>query len=151
MLGRLASETRAIAGISKSISYEYNLDGSLKALHYPSGAAVTYAPDSAGRILSALDSADTINYVTSATYQADGQMTGFLSGNGGAFAGIASAFTYNKRLQPMNMSANAPSQTVFSIGYDFSGQWNIGQITATSGRFTISGTARATRPSTTMS
>ena len=46
-------------------------------------------------------------------------MTGFVSGNGGAFAGITSAFSYNKRLQPINMSATAPSQTVFSIGYDF--------------------------------
>src|SRR6185312_15079743 len=55
----------------------------------------------------------------SATYQADGQMTGFVSGNGGAFSGITSAFSYNKRLQHINMSANAPSQTVFSIGYDF--------------------------------
>ncbi len=119
VLGRLSSETRTIAGISKSISYEYNLDGSLKTLHYPSGAAVTYAPDSAGRILSAIDSGNSINYVTSATYQADNQMTGFVSGNGGAFAGITSAFSYNKRLQPINMSASAPSQTVFSIGYDF--------------------------------
>jgi len=46
-------------------------------------------------------------------------MTGFVSGNGGAFAGITNAFSYNKRLQPINMSANAPGQTVFSIGYDF--------------------------------
>ena len=119
VLGRLASETRVIAGVSKSISYEYNLDGSLKTLHYPSGAAITYAPDSAGRILSAIDSANNINYATAATYQADGQMGGFVSGNGGAFSGITSAFSYNKRLQPINMSANAPGQTVFSIGYDF--------------------------------
>jgi hypothetical protein len=46
-------------------------------------------------------------------------MTGFVSGNGGAFAGITSSFSYNKRLQPVNMSASSPSQTVFSIGYDF--------------------------------
>jgi hypothetical protein len=91
----------------------------LKTLHYPSGAAITYTPDSAGRILSAIDTGNSINYVSSAAYQADGQMTGFVSGNGGAFAGITSAFSYNKRLQPINMSANAPSQTVFSIGYDF--------------------------------
>jgi RHS repeat-associated protein len=29
------------------------------------------------------------------------------------------AFAYNKRLQPLAMSATAPSQTVYSIGYDF--------------------------------
>jgi RHS repeat-associated protein len=119
VLGRLASETRVISGISKSISYDYNLDGSVKTLHYPSGAAITYTPDSAGRILQAVDSANGINYATAATYQADGQMTGFISGNGTGFAGITNTFSYNKRLQPINMSASAPSQTVFSIGYDF--------------------------------
>ena len=75
---------------------------------------VTYAPDSAGRTTSAIDSGNGINYVTAATYGPDGQMTGFVSGSA-----ITSAFSYNKRLQPVNMSASAPSQTVFSIGYDF--------------------------------
>jgi hypothetical protein len=46
-------------------------------------------------------------------------MLGF-SGNSGTFAGITNAFSYNKRLQPLNMSATfgSPLQTVFSIGYD---------------------------------
>ena len=91
----------------------------MKTLHYPSGADVTYAPDSAGRILSAIDSGNGINYVTGATYGPDSALTGFVSGNSGTFAGITNAFSYNKRLQPLAMSANAPSQTVFSIGYDF--------------------------------
>ena len=71
VLGRLSSETRTIAGVSKSISYEYNLDGSLKTLHYPSGRTVTYTPDSAGRIVSAADGNGT-QYVSSATYYASG-------------------------------------------------------------------------------
>ena len=33
-LGRMTTEARTIAGVSKSISYDYNLDGSLYALHY---------------------------------------------------------------------------------------------------------------------
>jgi hypothetical protein len=80
---------------------------------------VTYAPDSAGRILSAIDSGNSINYVTGATYGPDSALTGFVSGNSGTFAGITNAFSYNKRLQPLAMSVAAPSQTVFSIGYDF--------------------------------
>jgi YD repeat-containing protein len=124
ILGRLAAETRTLTGannsaISKNLSYEYNLDGALKILHYPSGAAVTYTPDSAGRMLSAIDTGNTINYVTSATYGPDSALTGFISGYSATFAGITNAFSYNKRLQPVNMAANAPSQTVFSIGYDF--------------------------------
>jgi hypothetical protein len=108
-----------INGVSKSMSYDYNLDGSIKTIHYPSGAAVTYMPDSAGRVLSAVDAGNNINYTTGAAYQADGQLLGFISGNAAAFAGITNTFNYNKRLQPINMSASAPSQTVFSIGYDF--------------------------------
>ncbi len=119
----MATETRSLIGanngaISKTVSYEYNLDNSLKVLHYPSGAAVTYTPDSAGQILSAVDSSSGINYVTGATYDATSALTGFVSGSGGA-ATFTNTFTYNKRLQPLTMSATAGSQTVFSIGYDF--------------------------------
>jgi RHS repeat-associated protein len=124
ILGRLATETRILTGannaaISKNISYTYNLDGSIKSLTYPSGKVITYTPDSAGRVLSAIDSGSGTNYVTGATYGATSALTGFISGNSGTFAGITSAFSYNKRLQPVNMSATAPSQTVYSIGYDF--------------------------------
>jgi hypothetical protein len=87
--------------------------------HYPSGAVVTYAPGAAGLTLSTVDSGSGINYVTGATYGPDSALTSFISGNTGTFAGITNAFSYNKRLQPVAMSANAPSQTVFSIGYDF--------------------------------
>jgi len=116
ILGRLSSETRVIAGISKNLSYSYNLDGSIASVINPSGAVITYTPDSAGRTLSAIDNANGINYATGATYGAGGALTGFVSGNSGTFAGITNAFSYNKRLQPLNMSATAPSQTVFSIG-----------------------------------
>src|ERR1044071_1385886 len=133
ILGRLATETRSLIGannasISKSLSYEYNLDGSLYKLHYPSGAVVTYTPDSAGRTVSAVDSGSGINYVTGATYGPDSALTGFVSGSSGA-AAITNSFTYNKRLQPLTMSATAPSQTVYSIGYDF----HAGNGTANSG------------------
>jgi YD repeat-containing protein len=60
-----------------------------------------------------------INYATGATYGPDGALTGFVSGYSSSFAGITNAFAYNKRLQPLAMSATAPSQTVYSIGYDF--------------------------------
>jgi RHS repeat-associated protein len=124
VLGRLSTEVRTLTGannvaIPKSLSYEYNLDGSLKTLHYPSGAVVTYTPDSAGRVVSAIDGGNGINYATGATYGPDGSLTGFVSGNSGTFAGITNAYTYNKRLQPVSMSATAPSQTLYSVGYDF--------------------------------
>ncbi|MBZ5524412.1 MAG: hypothetical protein LAP21_19415 [Acidobacteriia bacterium] len=129
ILGRLATETRTIAGVGKTISYDYHLDGSLKALHYPSGAVVTYTPDSAGRTISAVDTANAINYVTGATYGPDNALTGFISGNTPSFTGITNSFSYNKRLQPVSISAVSPTQTVFSIGYDFHfGNGNNGNV-----------------------
>jgi len=80
---------------------------------------VTYTPDSAGRTLSAVDGGSGINYLTGATYGPDSALTGFVSGNSPTFAGITNSFAYNKRLQPLTMPSTAPSQTVFSIGYDF--------------------------------
>jgi RHS repeat-associated protein len=89
-------------------------------LHYPSNAVVTYTPGAGGVTLQAIDSGNNINYVTGATYDASNSLTGFVSGSGGA-AAINNSFSYNKRLQPVNMSATfgSPVQTVFSINYDF--------------------------------
>jgi len=137
-VGRLSSETRTIAGVTKSMSYAYHLDSSIASIFYPSGAELDYAYDSAGRPISAVDPEEpigfaapcpwcpapppiTFNYVTNASYGPDGALTGFVSGASPefSFTGITSTFTYNKRLQPVNMSASSPSQTVFSLGYDF--------------------------------
>ena len=118
-LGRIANENRTIAGIQKGLAYTYNLDSSVATLSYPSGAVVTYTPDSAGRMLSAVDTGNNINYVTGAGYDATSALTGFVSGPSSNFAGITNSFSYNKRLQPLTISAASPSATVFSIGYDF--------------------------------
>jgi YD repeat-containing protein len=47
VLGRMTTETRPIAGVTKSIGYGYHLNGSLKTLTYPSGRVITYTPDTA--------------------------------------------------------------------------------------------------------
>jgi RHS repeat-associated protein len=118
-MGRISAQGTTIGSVSKNIRYTYNLDGSLATLTYPSGATVTYQPDSAGQILSAIDTGNGINYVTQATYNAPGEITGYINGGGGSTAGITSSFSYNPRLQPDFFQANTPAQTVFSIGYDF--------------------------------
>ncbi|HXB21392.1 MAG TPA: hypothetical protein VNV88_08425, partial [Candidatus Solibacter sp.] len=126
-LSRVASEQRIIAGVTKNMSYTYNLDGSVATVTYPSNATITYTPDSAGRMLKAVDSGNpsagasgqAINYVINATYGPDNGLTGFVSGQSASFTGITSSFSYNKRLQPVNMTASSPGQTVFSINYDF--------------------------------
>jgi RHS repeat-associated protein len=123
ILGRMTSESRTILGspndITDSIGYGYHLNGSLKTLTYPSNAVITYMPDSAGRDTSAVDKANGINYVTAATFGPEDGVTGFVNGSNSSFAGITSSFSYNKRLQPVNMAAATPNATVFSVTYDF--------------------------------
>jgi RHS repeat-associated protein len=91
-MARIISETRVIAGVSKQISYEYNLDGSLSRLHYPSNRVITYTPDSAGRVINAVDSNGT-QYVSSATYYANGAEFNR------SMPGIFFSTTLNSRLQ----------------------------------------------------
>jgi RHS repeat-associated protein len=95
ILGRMTTETRPIAGISKSTSYTYNLGGSIKTLTYPSGRVVTYTPDSAGRLVSAVDGNGT-NYVVSASYNPDGSLKSLLNGSTPA---LNQNFQYTPRLQ----------------------------------------------------
>src|SRR5262249_35672815 len=113
------------SGINRGYCYwlaaAYDKAGGLISLSYPDGqTTVNYTPDSAGRMVSAVDSGHSTNYVTNATYAPDNSLAGFVSGsNNTGFAGITSSVSLNKRLQPVFMSASVPSQTVFSIGYDF--------------------------------
>jgi RHS repeat-associated protein len=107
ILGRMVSEQRTIAGVTKNMSYTYNLDGSAATVKYPSGATITYTPDSAGRMLSAVDKDNNINYVTGATYGPHNALTGFVSGQRSGFNGITNTTVYDVRLQPCRMTASS--------------------------------------------
>lgn len=101
-MGRAAAEKRTIAGstnVTKTISYApYNLDGSVASVTYPSGRIITYAPSGAGRPLSAVDTANNINYLTNATYAPPGELYQFSNGSS-----LAGAMTYNSRQQPLQL------------------------------------------------
>jgi RHS repeat-associated protein len=127
ILGRMTTETRPIAGISKSTSYTYNLGGSIKTLTYPSGRVVTYTPDSAGRLVSAVDGNGT-NYVVSADYNPDGSIKSLLNGS---TPGLSQNFQYTPRLQlcrittltsgtlPTSCTDSQHVGNIMDRGYDF--------------------------------
>jgi RHS repeat-associated protein len=127
ILGRLTTETRTIAGVSKSTGYSYNLDGSVKTLTYPSGRVVTYTPDSAGRLISAVDGNGT-NYVASASYNPTGSLKSLLNGS---TPQLNQSFQYTPRLQMCRItvltSGTLPTTctdtqnigNVMDRGYDF--------------------------------
>jgi len=120
LTGRVQSETRVTSNVTKTTSYGYNQDGSVNSISYPSGRTVNYTYSGAGRALSAIDPTGPINYVTSATYAPPGELATYANGFvSGGFSGITTANVYNKRLQPVLISAASPTATVFSICYDF--------------------------------
>jgi RHS repeat-associated protein len=99
VMGRIKTEQRTIAGITKSISYGYDLAGFPTQITYPSTRVVKYTADSAGRAISAIDGNLTA-YATAASYNAAGTLAGFASGSS-----ITNSFLYNPRLQLCRITA----------------------------------------------
>ncbi len=118
-MGRVATHQRITNAISKNTSYTYNLDGSLLTLVYPIGRTITYAYDTAGRPVSALDTANGINYATAGTYAPQGALAGLTLGSTGSFTGIMLSNTYNTRLEPNEVKASSTAGTVFDLSYCF--------------------------------
>jgi RHS repeat-associated protein len=154
ILGRLAAETRSIAGVSKSTSYTYNLDGSMKTLTYPSGRVLTYTPGAAGVLLSAVDGNGT-NYVASASYNPDGSLKNLMNGSTPA---LNQNFQYTPRLQLCRITALTSgtlptsctdSQHIGNIidrGYDFhAGNGTLGSGTDNGNVFGITNYRDTTR------
>jgi RHS repeat-associated protein len=137
-LGRITSEMRTIAGITKSMSYSYYLDNSINTFTYPSGAVITYTPWNngtnavAGAAQSAVDNSNAINYGMSANYQADGQLTGLTIGKSGTFNGITESLQYNPRRQicritalttgslPSSCTDSTHAGNILDLGYNLS-------------------------------
>jgi YD repeat-containing protein len=118
-MGRELTHQRVTNAITKNTSYTYNLDGSLATLVYPSGRTITYAYDAAARPVSALDTANSINYATAGTYAPQGALAGLTMGQAGSFAGINISNTYNKRLEPNEVKAWSTAGAAFDLSYCF--------------------------------
>lgn len=108
LLGRPAADKRTIGSISKTTTYAYNLMGQPISMVYPSGRTITYTYNTAAQAITAADSPNSINYVTSGTYAPTGALSRVANGTN-----LTSSFYYNKRLQPCRLfvttGAGAPS------------------------------------------
>ncbi|HXP68610.1 MAG TPA: RHS repeat-associated core domain-containing protein [Candidatus Dormibacteraeota bacterium] len=122
-MGRELTHQRVTSSITKNTSYTYNLDGSLATLVYPSGRTVTHAYDNAARPVSAIDTANSINYATAGTYAPQSALAGLTMGSSGTFTGINLSNTYNKRLEPNEVKAWSTAGTAFDLSYCFT-PWN---------------------------
>jgi len=113
----------------KTFSYAYNLDGSLKTITYPSGRIVNYTYNIGQRPVSAVDSANNINFATGVHYTAAGALSSVVNGNTSSFAGITTTNSYNIRMQPYELKTTAGGAPVLDLTYDFGlGQFDNGNV-----------------------
>jgi RHS repeat-associated protein len=107
-VGNLLTEVRTTSGVSKTNSYTYNYDSSLKSITYPGGRTVNYAVGNAQRPTSAIDSADSIYFAQNATYvPPGGKQNTVYGGASGGSGGINELYMYNNRLQPCRISVRS--------------------------------------------
>jgi len=133
-MGRILSQqqvqaTSSTTSQTASIGYQYNLDGSVQSITYPSGRTLTYiynqGANSASQVVSITDSTGPINYVSQATYAPPGELATASYGSG-----ISISNSYNSRLQPSTLSAANTLQTIFSLTYNFSPGTDNGTVRA---------------------
>jgi RHS repeat-associated protein len=116
---RTQVEQRITNGVRNSATSVDNLDGSLATLTYPSGRTITYTPDAAARPISAVDTANSINYATGASYAPIGALSELTLGSAGSFTGINLSNSYNTRLQPNELKAWSTAGTAMDLSYNF--------------------------------
>jgi RHS repeat-associated protein len=115
-LGRILSERRTIGAVigAYDSTDAFNLDGSISNLT-ALGYSVAYTYNGAGRPITAVNSADPFNYVTSTAYAPFGGITGASMGP----KPITISNSYNNRLQPGTLGASTTAATILSLSYDF--------------------------------
>jgi len=128
-MGRVLIEHRTIGSVTNNIAYTYNLDGSIATLTYPSGRTITYTVSAAQRAQSAVDTADSINYVLDATYAPQGALGGALLGESGSFGGITYAATYTNRMLPYTVSATSSAGSALNLTFGYYANRNVETIT----------------------
>jgi RHS repeat-associated protein len=73
-----------------------------------------------------MDSADSINYATSATYAPPGGLASIVNGQvSGGFAGITTSNSYNNRLFPTTLGASSSNGTALSLSYTYFANGNV--------------------------
>ncbi len=120
-VGKVLSERRTIAGVTKTIAYAYNLNGSVSQIQYPGGRLVSYVLDTAGRLAAATDNDGVTEYAYSASYAPQGGLASvYLNGN-------LVTYVYNNRLKPTTLQVNSGS--TLNLAYNYFGNGNVNVIT----------------------
>jgi RHS repeat-associated protein len=119
-MGRVLTKQQTIVGITKSIGYTYNRDGSVASIAYPDGRVFAYAYNNARQPVSVVDTADGYNYVTNAHYTAPGMLSSLYHGQTSSAIAITKNFSYNNRLELTRILATNPvPATLLDYGFTY--------------------------------
>lgn len=130
--GKILTEKRTILGVTETISYSYNLDGSIAAVTYPSNKVITYTVSNAQRLTVAKDNGSGTQFATAASYAPPGGLNGMITGQiSGGFGGITESHTYNNSLEYTSTQATSTAGTALnlSLSYNLAGGDN-GTVTS---------------------
>jgi RHS repeat-associated protein len=139
--GHILTARRTIAGITKSISYQYNQTGALSTTTYPSGLVVENRYNDAGRLREVLCFSNpsypcygTV-FADSVSYAPHGGLASVRIGHdyiAPTFDGMTATYTYNNRLQPGTVTATNGAATLLNLSYNFvqTGNKNNGTVTS---------------------
>ncbi|MFN0103373.1 MAG: RHS repeat domain-containing protein [Bryobacteraceae bacterium] len=143
-LGRVTSHAQTTAAISYPFAYEYYWNDELQTITYPSGRAVSYTLDNAGRAVGA--SAGTTSYIGAATYAPHGGLRQI--DLGGTNKLRANWSTINGRLQLEQFTVSklsSPAATLMGLGYSYGGSANNGNPMSQTVNDSPTGAAAAAR------
>jgi RHS repeat-associated protein len=126
--GRIITEMRKIVGtttVTQTLSYSYNLDGSIATVTYPSTKVITYTVSNAQRLTAAKDVANNVQFATMASYAPTGGLNGMITGQiSGGFGGITESHTYNNSLEYTSTKAlppTGPAALDLALSYNLTG------------------------------
>ncbi len=122
-LGRLIKETKTVSGTPYVIQRAYDLLGRLTTLTYPDNDAVTYTYNSQGGIETMVKNPGALTVVSNANYNASGQLTQLVLGNG-----VTTTNSYDPlTLRLSNLTTQSGGQSLQGLSYTYD---PIGNITA---------------------
>ena len=120
VVGRIAKCSKTIAGQTYNTSYQYNSDGTLAQITYPSGRVVALGEDAIGRLTQIGTNGNSLLNITS--YNAAGEVLTETYGNG-----VAGTYTYNGQLQLSTLNYGG-SSAILNLAYNYGGATDNGQI-----------------------
>jgi RHS repeat-associated protein len=120
-MGRVVAEGRTILGITKNISYSYNLDGSVAAVTYPNNKVITYTASNAQRPTLVRDVTNNVQFATAVSYSPPGGLQGMITGQiSGGFGGVTESHTYNSSLEYTSTQAASSAGTAMNLTVSYS-------------------------------